>query len=69
MYTNFLWLPDAVVPVLPINCKFSEVSDSLDSRVVKASASKALDSNLVPSWLKPMTLNLVFTASLLDAQY
>ena len=38
------------------------------SRVVRASASGAVDSGLVPSLVKLMTLKLVFTASLLDAQ-
>ena len=37
-------------------------------QVVKAvrSASGAVDSGLIPNRVKPMTLNLVFTASLLD---
>ena len=42
-------------------------SDSSDGRMVKASASGAVDSDLIPSRVKPMTLKLVFTASLLDA--
>ena len=33
-----------------------------------ASASGAVDLGLIPSRVKPMTLKLVFTASLLDAQ-
>ena len=41
---------------------------SLDGRVVRASASGAVDSGLIPSRVKPMTIKLVFTASLLDAQ-
>ena len=40
--------------------------NSSDSRVVRASASEAGDSGLIPSWVKPMSLKLVFTASLLD---
>ena len=36
-------------------------------RMVRVSASGAADSGLTPSLVKPMTLNLVFTASLLDA--
>ena len=40
--------------------------NSSDDRVVKASASGAGDSGLIPSRVKPMTLKLVFTASLLD---
>ena len=34
----------------------------------RASASGAVDSRLIPSRVKPMTLKLVFTASLLDGQ-
>ena len=40
-----------------------------DDRVVRASSSKAVDLGLIPSRVKPMTLKLVFTASLLDAQH
>ena len=42
-----------------------------DGRVVRASASGAVNSSLIPSRVKPMTLMklLVFTASMLDAQY
>ena len=43
--------------------------NSSDGRVVRASASLAIDSGLIPSRVKPMTLKLVFTASLLDAQH
>ena len=42
--------------------------NSSDGRVVRASASGAVDSGLIPSRVKPMTLKLVFTASLLDVQ-
>ena len=42
---------------------------SSDDRVVRASASGVVDSGLIPSRVKPMTLKLVFTASLLDAQH
>ena len=41
--------------------------NSSDGQVVRASASGAVDSGLIPSRIKPMTLKLVFTASLLDA--
>ena len=34
-----------------------------------ASVSSAVHSGLIPSRVKPMTLKLVFTASLLDAQH
>ena len=40
-----------------------------DGRGVKASASGAVDSSLIPSRVKPMTLKLAFTASLFDAQH
>ena len=35
----------------------------------RASASTVVDSGLIASWVKPMTLKLVFTASLLDAHH
>ena len=38
------------------------------ARVVRASASGAVDLGLIPSRAKPMTLKLVFTAYLLDTQ-
>ena len=41
----------------------------LDRRVLTASTSRAVDLGLIPSRVKPMTLKLVFTASLLDAQH
>ena len=37
--------------------------------MVSASASGAVDSSLIPSRVKPITLKLVFTASLLNAQH
>ena len=43
--------------------------NSSNGRVVRASASGAVDSGLTPSRDKPMTVKLVFTASLLDAQH
>ena len=45
--------------------------DSSDGRVrvVRVSASRDADLGLIPSGVKPVTLTLVFTASLLDAQY
>ena len=57
--------------------QFSELSflvicfwfTSSNGRVVRASASGAVDSGWIPSRIKPMTLKLVFTASLLDAQH
>ena len=40
--------------------------NSSDSRVIRASASEAVDSGLILSWVKPMILKLIFLASLLD---
>ena len=37
--------------------------------VVRASASEAVDSGLIPNRVKPMTLELIFSASLIDAQH
>ena len=37
--------------------------------MVRASVSGAVDLDLIPSRVKPITLKLVFTASLLDAQH
>ena len=42
---------------------------SSDGREVRTSASEFVDLGLFPSRVKPMTLKLVFTASLLDAQH
>ena len=42
--------------------------NSLDGRVIRTSATGAVDSGLNPSRIKPMTLKLLFAASLLDAQ-
>ena len=43
--------------------------NSSGGRVVRAAASGAVDSGLIPSRLKPMTLKLVFTAFFLDDQH
>ena len=40
-----------------------------DGRVVRAFASRAVNSGLISSRVKPMTLKLVFTAFLLDVQH
>ena len=37
--------------------------------MVRAPASGAVDSGLIPSRAKPMTVKLIFTVSLLDAQH
>ena len=47
----------------------SIILSSTDGRVVRASACRALDLGLIPSRLKPRTLKLVLTDSLLDAQH
>ena len=44
--------------------EWKEMADGLRWQM----ASEAVDSGLIPSWVKPVTLKLVFTASLLDAQ-
>ena len=46
-----------------------ECLNSSDGRVVRASASGAVDSGVMTSRVKPMTLKLVFTAALLDVQH
>ena len=43
--------------------------NSSDGQVVRESASGAVELGLIPSRVKPITLKLVFTASLLDAQH
>ena len=43
--------------------------DKRNGRVVRASASGAADLGLIPRRVKPMTLKLVLTTSLLDAQH
>ena len=43
--------------------------NSSDDRVVRASASGAVDSGLIPSRVIPVTLKLAFTAFLLDVQH
>ena len=50
------------------DCKFFKLNSS-DDPVVRASASEVVDSGLIPSRVIPMTLKLVFTASLLDVQH
>ena len=43
--------------------------NSSDGRLVRASASGAVDCGLIPSRVKLMTSKLIFTASLLDVQH
>ena len=45
------------------------IYNSSDGRVVSTFATGAVDSGLIPSRVKPMTLKLVFTTSLFDAQH
>ena len=45
----------------------ANISNS-DGRVVRASASEAVDSGVIPSQGEPVILKLIFTASLLGAQ-
>ena len=42
---------------------------SSNGRVVRVFVSRAVDLGFIPSWVKPMILKLVFTASLLDTQH
>ena len=42
--------------------------NSADDQVVRASASGVVNSGLITSRVKPMTLKLLFTVSMLDAQ-
>ena len=54
-----------------LKCKLVGIGgiNSSDGLVVRASGSGAVDLSLIPSRVKSMTLKLVFTASLLDAQH
>ena len=45
---------------------FAKFQNSSDGRVDRVSAFEAVDCGLIPSRVKPMTLKLVFTASLLN---
>ena len=48
---------------------YAKTFNSSDGRVVRVSASEAVDSGLISSRVEPMTIKLVFTASLLDTQH
>ena len=50
-------------------CVCVDLRYSSGGRVVRASASEAVDSGSIPSRVKPMTMKLVITAPLLDAQH
>ena len=59
-------------PAMVIVEQDSAVSGYLTAQMAewyRASVSLAVDSGLIPSRVKPMTLKLVFTASLLDVQH
>ena len=45
------------------------ITNSRDGQVVRASASRAVDSGLIPSRIKPMTFKLFFSVSPLEAQH
>ena len=47
----------------------TRITNSRDGQLVRASASRAVDSGLIPSVVKPMTFKLVFTVSPLDAPH
>ena len=47
----------------------AEILCSSDGRLIRTSACEAVHLGLIPSRVKPMTFNLVSTASLLDAQH
>ena len=49
-------------------CRHRLATAAIYDRMVRAFASGAVDSSLIPSRVKPMTLKLVLAASLLDAQ-
>ena len=48
--------------------KLGSALNSSDVRVVRVSASGAANLGLIPSRIKPMTLKLVFTTSLIDTR-
>ena len=53
----------------PLRLRHWQSGTSSDGRVVRASASGAVDLGLIPSRVKPMTLKLVFAASQLDVPH
>ena len=62
-------LEKAFSGIHPSMCDRHLAGNGSGGRVVRASASLAVDSSLIPSEVKPTTLKLIFTASLLDAQH
>ena len=70
MFNNIEKLFAQTVLVICENSRLDNtLINSSNDRVVRASASGAVDTGLIPIRIKPMTLKLVFTASLLDAQH
>ena len=59
---------NAIAKLFFISVQMAEYYSS-DGRVVRASASGAVDLGLIPIRVESMTLKSVFTASLLDAQH
>ena len=60
-----------IIAILPRAANFPQrpIFYRSGGRVVRASASGAVDSGLISIRVKPTTVKLVFTASLLDAQH
>ena len=55
---------------LPVIRKIAQMAETAQmAEWYGASVSRAVDSGLIPSRVKPMTLKLIFTASLLDVQH
>ena len=58
-----------IAPTIRVGLNLFLCNNISDDLVDRASASGDVSSGLIPSQLIPMTLKLVFTASLLDAQH
>ena len=54
---------------LDLSCARDTTINKSDGRMVRAFTFGVVDSSLIPNPVKSMTLKLVFTASLLDAQH
>ena len=69
-YINvFAFLFLFVIGYLTVNWKALRASTAQMAKWYRASGSEAVYLSLIPGRVKPMTLKLVFTASLLDVQY
>ena len=64
-----MWLPIATCVRSFSNVKLLLLFISSDGRLVRACASEAVGAGLIQSRAKPITLKLVFTASLHDVQH